>query len=119
MEMLMTSKSSTIIEDENTLFLASEGSFKLRAVHPGSILSEETEARGLSAHALAMKLRVPANRISEIIAGKRSITPETALRLQRFFGISADFWLRMQMDYDLQIAEKKHGAIINEEVKAA
>jgi antitoxin HigA-1 len=119
MEMLMTSKSSTTIEDDDILFLAPEGGFKIRALHPGRLLAEEIEARGLTAHALAIKLRVPANRISEIVAGRRSITPETSLRLQRHFGISADFWLRIQMDYDLQQAEKRLIERIEREVEAA
>lgn len=88
-------------------------------VHPGRLLAMELEARGLSAHALALKLRVPANRISEIVAGRRNITPETALRLGRYFGTSPDLWARMQADYDLACAADKLGAHIEREVEPA
>lgn len=79
----------------------------------------EMEARGLSALALALKLRVPANRISEIVGGRRGITPETALRLGRYFGTGADLWIRLQANYDLAMAEKEHGKTIRREVQAA
>jgi addiction module HigA family antidote len=79
----------------------------------------EMEARGLSGLALALKLRVPANRISEIVSGRRGITAETALRLGRYFGTGADLWVRLQANYDLAIAEKEHGKTIRREVEAA
>lgn len=88
-------------------------------VHPGRILAREMEARGLTAHALALKLRVPANRISEIVAGRRGISPETALRLGRYFGTGAELWMRLQADFDLQEAEKALGKTIRREVEAA
>lgn len=87
--------------------------------HPGRILAREMEARGLTAHALALKLRVPANRISEIVAGRRGISPETALRLGRYFGTGAELWMRLQADFDLQEAEKALGKTIRREVEAA
>ena len=90
-----------------------------RAVHPGAILAMEMEARGLSALALSLKLRVPPNRISEIVAGRRGITPETALRLGHFFGTGAEIWSRLQVAYDLAMAEREHGAAIRREVEAA
>jgi len=62
--------------------------------HPGEVLEDELEARGLSAHALAIALRLPASRISPIVRGQRAITPEAALRLARYFGGSAAIWLR-------------------------
>lgn len=91
----------------------------LRPVHPGRLLAGEMEARGLSALALSLHLRVPANRISEIVKGRRSITAETALRLGRYFKTGPELWLRLQASYDLAVAEKKHGADIRKEVRAA
>ncbi len=88
-------------------------------VHPGRILVREMEARNLSANALALKLRVPANRISEIVAGNRSISPETALRIGRYFGTGAELWNRLQADYDLAQVEQKLGKVIRKEVEAA
>ena len=87
--------------------------------HPGRILAREMEARNLTAHALALKLRVPANRISEIVAGRRGVSPETALRLGRYFGTGAELWIRLQADFDLQEAEKALGKTIRREVEAA
>jgi len=75
------------------------------APHPGEMLKDELEARGLSPHALAIALRLPASRISQIVRGRRAITPETALRLARYFGGSAAIWLRLQVAYDLARAE--------------
>ena len=75
------------------------------APHPGEMLKDELEARGLSPHALAIALRLPASRISQIVRGQRAITPETALRLARYFGSSAAIWLRLQVAYDLARAE--------------
>ncbi len=104
----MTSKSSIIIRRG-----------PLRPTHPGGILAMEMEARGLSAQALALKLRVPANRISEIVAGRRAISAETALRLGRYFGTGADLWVRLQASYDLAIAERDHGKAVRKEVEIA
>lgn len=71
---------------------------------------------GLTANQLAMSLRIPANRITAIIAGKRSITADTALRLARYFGTSAEMWVDLQGDYDLQTERDRHGAEINRSV---
>jgi antitoxin HigA-1 len=84
-----------------------------RPVHPGEILADELEALGLSSAELARTLDVPANRISQIIAGKRSITADTALRLGRYFGSSADLWMNLQKIYDLDLAAKTLGKAIN------
>lgn len=101
------------------IFNAPSGGFALPPVHPGRTLERELAARELSAHALALKLRVPANRISEIVAGKRSISPETALRLGRYFGNGAAFWVNLQGQYDLAVAERQLGERIEAEVDAA
>jgi antitoxin HigA-1 len=82
------------------------------AIHPGEHLAEELEALSMSAAALARQLKVPTNRITEIINGQRSITGDTALRLAHFFGTSAAFWLNLQSMYDLRMAERKAGKSI-------
>jgi antitoxin HigA-1 len=79
------------------------------AIHPGEHLAEELEELGMSAAALARNLGVPTNRITSILKGQRSITADTALRLARFFGTSPNFWLNLQVLYDLRIAEQEMG----------
>jgi antitoxin HigA-1 len=74
-------------------------------IHPGRILKTEIEGSNLSANALALALRVPANRLTEILHGRRAITADTAMRLARFFGTSAQFWMNLQTNYELQLAE--------------
>jgi addiction module HigA family antidote len=91
----------------------------LPPVHPGSILADELQARGVTAHALALAIRVPANRISDIVRGQRSISAETALRLGRYLGTGALFWLNLQIRFDLATAEAQLGARIVREVEAA
>jgi addiction module HigA family antidote len=79
---------------------------KLAPVHPGEILQKEfLEPMGLSQNRLALALGVPARRINEIVLGKRGITADTALRLSRYFKMSPQFWLGLQMDYELDMAE--------------
>ncbi len=84
----------------------------LTAIHPGEHLAEELEALGMSAAALARRIKVPTNRITEIINGQRAITGDTALRLAHFFGTSAEFWLNLQTLYDLRLAKRKAGKAI-------
>ncbi|MEW6184857.1 MAG: HigA family addiction module antitoxin [Thermodesulfobacteriota bacterium] len=92
---------------------------KMRPIHPGEILREEfLIPLGLSAHALAMGLKVPAPRINDIVRERRAVTPDTALRLARYFGTTAQFWLNLQTSYDLKITEKVIGAKIDKEVYA-
>ncbi|MEO7557739.1 MAG: HigA family addiction module antitoxin [Gammaproteobacteria bacterium] len=86
-------------------------------IHPGRILKRELAARGLSANRLALGLRVPSGRITDILNGKHGITPETALRLARAFGTSADFWMNLQTRYDLTIAKQSIGAKVVAEVQ--
>ena len=79
---------------------------KLPPIHPGEILRDEfLEPMGISQYRLAKDISVPPRRINEIVHGKRSITADTALRLGRFFGMSAQFWLNLQTRYDLEITE--------------
>ncbi len=90
----------------------------LDPIHPGEILREEFMVPlGLSANALALALRVPATRIGEIVRGRRSITPETALRLGRYFGTSADLWLGLQSEYDLRVTAHQLGTQVEAEVQ--
>ena len=93
--------------------------FAFQQVHPGAILKEELEARGLSANAFALKLRVPPQRIQDIVAGRRGISPETALRLAASLGSPARLWLDMQAAYDLHQAEAKFGETVRKEVMSA
>lgn len=78
---------------------------KLAPVHPGEFLQKEfLEPMGLNQNRLALALRVPVRRINEIVLGKRRISADTALRLARYFQMSPQFWLGLQMDYDLDVA---------------
>jgi len=91
---------------------------KLPPIHPGEILLEEfLKPLGMSMNRLAEDLHVPANRITQIISGRRAITGETALRLGRYFGTSAEFWLGMQRDYDLQVARDEFEAEVERQVQ--
>jgi addiction module HigA family antidote len=78
-------------------------------VHPGEILEEELDGLGVTPTELARQLRVPANRITSIVNGTRSITADTALRLGHWFGTSAEFWLNLQQAYELRLAERESG----------
>ena len=86
-------------------------------VHPGRVLKRELAARGLSANKLALALRVPSGRVTSILNGKRAVTPETALRLARFFGNGARFWMNLQTRHDLALAESELGERIDAEVE--
>lgn len=92
---------------------------KFHERHPGFILKEELQARGISAAAFALGLRVPPQRIQEIVAGKRAITPETALRIGTALGTSARIWLAMQQAYDLRKVELELGDKVRAEVHHA
>lgn len=90
---------------------------RLSPIHPGEVLRHDfLEPLGLSAHALALALRVPPNRITAILAGRRAVTAETALRLARHFGTSPGFWLNLQKAHELELAEQAEGARIRVEV---
>lgn len=92
---------------------------KMRPIHPGEVLREEFLAPlGMSAHALAQELKVPAPRIYDILRERRAITPDTALRLARYFGTTPQFWMNMQTSYDLKVTERESGEKIAREVQA-
>ena len=88
-------------------------------IHPGRILRRELHARELSANALARALRVPSGRIVDILNGKRAISAETALRLGRYFGNDAQFWVNVQAQYELAVATRDVGARVKREVEKA
>ena len=89
----------------------------MRPVHPGEILGEELEELGMSASALAAALGVPTNRITAILKGQRGITADTALRLSRYLGASAQLWLNLQKSFELRVAEIESGRDIAERVQ--
>jgi addiction module HigA family antidote len=91
----------------------------VRAVHPGRLLKRELAARGLSANRLALDLGVPSGRITDILNGRRSITADTALRLGRYFGNRAQFWLDLQSQYDIALIEAERGDEIARRVRPA
>ncbi len=92
---------------------------KLPPVHPGEVLLEEfLKPLGMSQSRLALDIGVHPRRINEIVLGKRSISADTALRLARYFGNSPQFWLGLQMDYDLDVASDALGSRLEREVKA-
>jgi addiction module HigA family antidote len=103
------SRSSIIIEESATM----------KSVHPGRLLRREMQARNLSANALALALRVNSGRITDILNGKRGVSPETAMRLARYFGNSPRFWLNLQTTYELEVAEAELGERIAAEVAPA
>ena len=90
---------------------------KMRAIHPGEILREEfLEPLELTAHALSVALRVPAPRINDLARERSSVTPDTALRLARYFKTTPQFWMNMQASYDLKIALRDSKGRIEKEV---
>jgi len=91
----------------------------MKAIHPGRILKRELSSRNFSANKLALALRVPSGRVTQIINGKRGISAETALRLSIFFGNSPQFWMNLQTRYELTLIEKEIGDKIRSEVEHA
>lgn len=81
-------------------------------IHPGEILADELEEIGLSAKKLADVIEVPPNRLYQVLAGKRNVTADTALRLAQYFGMSADFWMNLQSAYELDLARQENGKAI-------
>ncbi len=89
------------------------------AAHPGRLLRRELKARDLSANRLALDLGVPSGRITDILNGRRSITADTALRLGRYFGNTAQFWLDLQGQYDIAVVQRERGREIARRVRPA
>jgi antitoxin HigA-1 len=89
------------------------------AAHPGRLLKRELSTRGLSANRLALDIGVPSGRITDILNGRRSISADTAVRLSRYFGNSAQFWLGLQSQYDIAVVERDRGAEIARRVRPA
>jgi len=107
--MRMTSRSQTTIDGRRGR--------KLPPVHPGEVLQEEFLKRlEISQYRLAKDIRVPARRINEIVHGARSVTADTALRLARYFGTSAAFWMNLQARYDLEVEKDKLGSRLEREI---
>ncbi len=91
---------------------------KLKPIHPGEVLLEEfLKPMNLSQNRLAIEIGVDARRVNEIVLGERSITADTALRLARYFGVSPQFWLGLQAEYDLDVAMDKLGNRLEREVR--
>ena len=89
----------------------------LRFPHPGEILSSEfLEPMGITQYKLGMDLKIPHSRVTAIVKGRRSVTPDTALRLSRYFGTSAEFWIGLQQEYDLRKARAESGKKIESQV---
>lgn len=90
----------------------------MRPIHPGEILKEELAEINMTANAFAKALQVPANRITAILSGTRSITADTALRISIFFGTTPEFWLNLQTAYDLKVAKNSVGEKVKQEVRS-
>ncbi len=91
----------------------------LPPTHPGEILREELETRGISLNRMARDTRIPLSRVSKLVHCERAFTPETSLRLERYLGASAQFWLNLQVAYDLAVARRAEAGRIAREVIAA
>jgi addiction module HigA family antidote len=96
--------------------MATKSAKRLAPIHPGEVLQDLLQEAGLTVNALALALRVPANRIGGIIKGQRGITADTALRLARYFGTSAQMWMNLQAKYELEAAEDAVGRKVEREV---
>ncbi|MDI9570073.1 MAG: HigA family addiction module antitoxin [Pseudomonadota bacterium] len=90
----------------------------MRPIHPGEVLKEELAEINMTANAFAKALHVPANRITAILNGTRSITADTALRISIFFGTTPEFWLNLQTTYDLKVARNSVGEKVKQEVRS-
>ena len=90
-----------------------------RAVHPGRVLRDELAEMGVTQATFARQIDVPPNRVSQIIAGKRSVTGDTALRFGHWFGVDPQFWMNLQTQLDLAVAERKAGSAVRELPTAA
>ena len=95
-----------------SLIIIKEEAVPRPAIHPGEILADELAELGVTPTALSRQINVPANRVTQIIRGRRGVTGDTALRLAHWFGTSAQFWLNLQSAYDIRLAEEKAGSEI-------
>jgi addiction module HigA family antidote len=112
----MRSRSSTIIDNED--LMATKRKRDVTPVHPGEIIQTEfLEPLGLSVSALARAIKVPCTRLNDVVRGRRGITSDTAMRLARYFGVSAQFWMNLQSHYELEVAEESYGARIEREIQ--
>ncbi len=91
----------------------------MKPIHPGRILRREMTARSLTANRLALDIGVPSGRITDILGGKRGITADTALRLARYFANTPQFWMNLQVQYELAVAEQQSGKEIAKRVRVA
>ena len=107
----------TTLKSPSTTASGAARSGRLPPVHPGEILRETLDDLGLSANRLALSIRVPANRIGAIVARRRGITGETALRLGRYFGTTPNYWMNMQARYDLETARDTWESRVRAEVR--
>jgi antitoxin HigA-1 len=99
--------------------ITTKGEAAATAVHPGRLLRREFRARRLSANRVALDLGVPSGRITDILNGRRAITADTAVRLARYFGNGAQFWLDLQSQYEIAIVEKERGSEISRRARPA
>ena len=114
--MLMTSKSQITTELRTATAMAKSPS-PLHFPHPGKILQTEfLEPMGITQYRLAVDLKIPHSRVTAIIRGRRAITPDTALRLSRYFGTTAEFWIGLQQEFDLRKARAESGKDIESQV---
>jgi antitoxin HigA-1 len=111
----MTRTDLTHTDGDDTVFTY-EGGIPLQPVHPGRTIAAELRTRNLRPHRAALLMRIPANRLGQIIAARRGITADTALRLARLLGPGAQFWMTLQAQYDLAITEQERGQTIRDEV---
>ncbi len=112
----MTSRSSITTSGKTPI--PSRGRTFRPPIHPGRVLKEDLlDPLGISINKLATELRVPANRLSQIIQGRRAITPDTSLRLGRYFGFSPEYWHNMQKHYEFEQAKRSSQARIHREVR--
>jgi len=109
---LYGSRENLVRPESKSLIPTEEKNVPRTPIHPGEILADELDEIGLSAKRLADIIEVPPNRLYQILAGKRSMTADTALRLSRYFGTSADFWMNLQSAYELDRARVANGKAI-------
>jgi addiction module HigA family antidote len=116
METLMKSRSSTIIADSAAL--SKRRKRDIAPVHPGEILKMEfLDPLNLTVSALSKAIKVPRTRLNDIVRGRRGITADTAMRLARYFGVSAQFWMNLQSHYELEVAEEALGKRLGREIR--